>query len=195
MFTHARRTLAAPTVILLIFVGAMLRVEAGELPTEAAPFALAQQELDRCRDEVHKREMKILWPDARPDQLPDNAEVYLIYGYISYTCTRLRWQNGAVLAERVETKRTWFYNASGESFTAVRLTIAPDDFARAWGAARLLLGAKAERLHLKPAPVMENGIYRHGGGRMTNVIARTFAVGPDKSADVSGRRARDVLSG
>jgi len=125
--------------IILLFVTGLLA--AGE-----SPFVRAERVLNSLRDEVHKREMKIVWPDAATPDLPDDAEVYLIHGYISYACTRLTWTKGAATAERVETKRTWFYNASGESVTASRLAITRADFTEAWRAANLILGAKAERI-------------------------------------------------
>jgi len=124
---------------------------------ELTPLALGQRELDFWRDDTHKREMKIVWPEmtALPAQVPENAEAYLIKGYIDYTCTRLRWEKGAVRAERIMMKRTWFCNSQGESFAGERLSVVPGDFTRAWLAAKLLLGARDERLKPEPMQPME----------------------------------------
>lgn len=150
-------------VVLILFMTAIIceiPVRGGEAPpplqADLDPLTLAQRELDRLRDDTHKREMKIRWPETKKptsqallESIPDSAEAYLINGYINYTCTRLRWKKETVVADCIESKRSWFYNPKGESFPTYRFTIAPADFARAWVAAQLLIGASAVPLHPK----------------------------------------------
>jgi hypothetical protein len=90
--------------------------------------------------------MKIVWPleTETSGNLPAEAEVYLIQGYIDYDCTRLTWKDGRIQAERTRVMRTWFYNTRGEGFEAQQFEVSLKRFVRAWGAASLLLGAKVE---------------------------------------------------
>ena len=159
-------------VLLLLFAGS--RPRAAEPPVEKTPAHLAAETLDSFRDATHEEKMKIVWPADAPTEAlpPPGAEVFLINGYINYAVTRLTWKDGTVQAERIQTKRTWFYNAKGESFEPERFDIPAAEFLRAWGAMTRLLGAKAEPL--APPPPLETetdadgNIIVHGFGSVSS---------------------------
>lgn len=152
----SRATLALLLTVLFMASSAAAQDKPAKPDT---PLDLAQKALDHFRDDVHKKEIKIVWPKAEAN-VPDDAEVCLISGYIDYTRTCFTWKKGVARAESVEMDRTWFYNPGGESFTSRRVTIKPEDFARVWQAVQLLKGAATERI--KPPPPDPEGTV-HGG--------------------------------
>jgi hypothetical protein len=114
---------------------------AGEEP--AAPRRMAEAAMEAERDQRHREKMRIVWPKDIPD-CPDGSEVYLIDGYIDYRCRRLTWDGKEVRIHTAECKRTWFYNAKGESFEATTSALDPEVFKDAWKAAMLLIAASVE---------------------------------------------------
>lgn len=107
--------------LVLLFEAAILSASysfttrAGEEP--AAPRRMAEAAMEAERDQRHREKMRIVWPKDIPD-CPDGSEVYLIDGHIDYRCRRLTWDGKEVRTHTAECKRTWFYNAKGESFEA-----------------------------------------------------------------------------
>lgn len=111
--------------------------------TPSGSLALASQSLDAVRDDEHRARARIQWPTALAESEPaDDTEVYLIEGYIDYTCTLFRWKQDHVAARQVRMTRSWFYSRN-ESYVSREFTVAPEKFRQAWQAAMLVHRASA----------------------------------------------------
>ena len=117
---------------------------------------LATEAIEVHRDAKHKTDMRIILPKTKPasskpllEQLPDNIEIYLIRGYISYSCTRISWKKGIVQAERISMAHSWFYNPNGESFVSEKIDVPPESFATTWLTTQVVLAASTEPINPK----------------------------------------------
>ena len=113
---------------------------AGESPRDLAVNALESQRSDEDRKLT---EMTV--PDGTATiGPPEGAEIYVIYGYISYRCLRIFIRDGNAVAQRVNMSRTWFYSPK-EDYSAEEREIPMLEFARVWEAARLVTESSAPR--------------------------------------------------
>ena len=114
-------------------------------------LALAKQVVEELRGDAHRQKMRIVWPEHIEETPPEGAEVVLITGYIDYTLTRLVWHAGKVEARTVTTTPFWSIQEKGWSFSAREFDVEPGEFAKAWSAARHVVGGHEERVAPKPA--------------------------------------------
>jgi len=173
---------------------------------EGAAARLATEALDSFRDEVHRERMDILWCTGEGSEapLPAAAEVYLIRGYIDYTCTRFVLRDGALRVQSVQVKRTWFYNPKGERYLAEEFQLPAAAFSRAWRAAGLLIGAKAVPLRQPARPeIDESGAFmvsasysRRSSSHEPHVWVRLRGnpnLSPEYEGHVRGEKRRDGI--
>ncbi len=133
---------------------------------------LARSSVAAVRDDAHKEKVRIVWPTRSVEATPeDGAEVFLIQGYIDYTCTRIFRRGGAWMAQRVKLTRSWFYNQLGETFSAVEFPVPSERFATAWNAAGLIREARAELVNPPPRMEVKEGLWSLG--TMSMVFSRS----------------------
>lgn len=128
----------------MLFVSALLMGGRLEGAAESAQEA-ARSMLEGLRTEKDRALTTLVVPEGKEGaELPEGAEVYLIRGYINYTCVRIFVRDQKVIAQRVKMARSWFYSPK-EDYSAKEWEIPPGDFARAWETVRLIREAAMPR--------------------------------------------------
>jgi len=118
---------------------------AGTAAAGESPRDLAVNALEALRSDEDRKLTELTMPDGTATiKLPGEAEVYVIYGYISYRCHRIFTRDGKASAQRVNMSRTWFYSPK-EEYSAEEREIPTLDFARVWEAARLIAESTAPK--------------------------------------------------
>lgn len=112
-------------------------------PTEAR--ALARATLDEARGEKSRERYVLHLPEDDPPTTRAGGEVVLVGGFISNYLIVFRWSAEAVECRYLSMMRTWFYNPYGEKWSSRSVEVTPQEFARRWGAACLMIGATTER--------------------------------------------------
>jgi len=121
----------------------------------AAPEQLAREAVEQFRDKKQRGKSEVIWPSAGIAKPPGlGAEVFLLEGYINYTCTRIFWREKDALVQRVKMGRTWFYNPKGEFYETEQFTVPAAQFREAWEAAQLV---QAATLKVASPPVRKEG--------------------------------------
>ncbi len=138
---------------------------------------LARSNLDSVRDTTHQEKLRIVWPRNASEARPlKGSDVFLIQGYIDYTCTRIVWSEGRGVAQRVKLTRSWFYNPHGETYSAVEFPVTTEQFAKSWNAAALIRGARAEWVNPLPPTNAAGGWRSISASRTRSSHEQTFFV-------------------
>jgi hypothetical protein len=134
--------------IALFYASPAAAAEGDAVPPEDAASALARTTLDSLRDEKHREQMKIVWPETGEVSAPADCDVLLITGNggnLGYACVRFqRSGGGPILRQRVLLDVRWDYNPEGSYLSTQQVEVDPVRFAEVWTAARLVRQASAE---------------------------------------------------
>lgn len=144
------RTQSLTLIVALLLAPTCAAQDKGAEPAPLTPRQLAEKVLDDVRDAKHEMKMRIVWPPDDEEEIPASCELYMISGYLSWTCTRIAWDGRVVDATRVTVTSGSFHTPQGEQYRAEKLTVTPETFARAWRAAGLLLEATATEINPEP---------------------------------------------
>lgn len=132
------RSLICWTACVSLFT-AILPVPASESPRE---IALRVLEAQRTDDDRKLTDLTVPEPD--PGNVPDDAELYAVSGYINYSCVRMFIHGDKARLQRIKMSRTWFYSPE-ESYAAEEWDIPRGEFSSIWEAMRLISQSSAVR--------------------------------------------------